>query len=82
VVFLDVMRGTVRGNVEHAISDFQIVNHGFAAESGGAAGGSIDVQTRSGLNRPHGDAFVFVQNGALNNPTPWPIPVQARRKPG
>jgi hypothetical protein len=49
-----------------AISDFQIVNHGFAAESGGGAGGSIDVQTRSGVNRIHGDAFTFVQNGALN----------------
>ncbi len=49
-----------------AISDFQIVNHGFVAESGGAAGGAIDVQTRMGLDRPHGDTFVFVQNGALN----------------
>jgi hypothetical protein len=53
-----------------AISDFQIVNHGFAAESGGGAGGSIDVQTRSGLNRVHGDAFMFVQNGALNGTPP------------
>ena len=49
-----------------AISDFQIVNHGFSAESGGGAGGSIDVQTRTGANRHHGDAFVFAQNGALN----------------
>ena len=49
-----------------AISDFQIVNHGFAAESGGAAGGSIDVQTREGMPLQHGDAFIFVQNGALN----------------
>ncbi|QNI36410.1 TonB-dependent receptor [Edaphobacter albus] len=53
-----------------AISDFQIVNHGFAAQSGGGAGGSIDVQTRSGLNRIHGDAFTFVQNGALNGTQP------------
>jgi hypothetical protein len=53
-----------------AISDFQIVNHGFSAQSGGAAGGSIDVQTRAGLNRPHGDAFVFLQNGALNATPP------------
>jgi len=53
-----------------AISDFQIVNHGFAAESGGGAGGSIDVQTRSGFNRIHGDAFTFVQNGALNATPP------------
>jgi hypothetical protein len=49
-----------------AISDFQIVNHGFSAEAGGAAGGSIDVQTREGMNRVHGDAFIFEQNGALN----------------
>ena len=53
-----------------AISDFQIVNHGFAAESGGGAGGSINVQTRSGVNRIHGDAFTFVQNGALNATPP------------
>jgi len=49
-----------------AINDFQIINHGFAAQSGGGAGGSIDVQTRTGVNRIHGDAFTFVQNGALN----------------
>ncbi|HEY5380757.1 MAG TPA: TonB-dependent receptor [Acidobacteriaceae bacterium] len=53
-----------------AISDFQIVNHGFAAESGGGAGGSIDVQTRTGVNRLHGDAFTFVQNGALDAKPP------------
>jgi hypothetical protein len=49
-----------------AISDFQVVNHGYAAESGGSAGGSVDVETRSGANVMHGDAFLFVQNGALN----------------
>jgi hypothetical protein len=53
-----------------AISDFQIVNHGFAAQAGGGAGGSIDVQTRAGVNRIHGDAFTFVQNGALNGTPP------------
>ena len=49
-----------------AISDFQIVNHGYAAQSGGSAGGSVNVETRSGGNLQHGDAFLFVQNGALN----------------
>jgi hypothetical protein len=49
-----------------AISDFQIVNHGYAAQFGGSAGGSVDVQTRSGGNLQHGDAFLFAQNGALN----------------
>ncbi|HEX5235906.1 MAG TPA: carboxypeptidase regulatory-like domain-containing protein [Silvibacterium sp.] len=49
-----------------AISDFQIVNHGYEAQSGGSAGGSVNVETRSGGNLQHGDAFLFVQNGALN----------------
>lgn len=49
-----------------AISDFQIVNHGFQAQSGGGAGGSIDVQTRLGSDVFHGDDFIFVQNSALN----------------
>lgn len=49
-----------------AISDFQVVNHGYAAQSGGSAGGSVDVETRAGVNTQHGDAFMFVQNGALN----------------
>jgi hypothetical protein len=53
-----------------AISDFQIVNHGFQPQSGGAAGGSMDVQSRVGLNRIHGDAFTFVQNGGLNGTQP------------
>ena len=53
-----------------AISDFQIVNHGFQASAGGGAGGSIDVQTRAGVNRVHGDMFTFVQNGALNGTPP------------
>ncbi len=49
-----------------AISDFQVVNHGYGAQYGGSAGGSVDVETRSGANLQHGDAFLFVQNGALN----------------
>ncbi len=56
-----------------AVSDFQIVNHGFQAQSGGAAGGSIDVATRSGVDLLHGDAFTFVQNGALNGTPPLGI---------
>jgi len=48
------------------VREFQVVNHGLAAESGGAAGGSIDVVTKPGQNIYHGDAFLFVENGALD----------------
>lgn len=43
-----------------------MVNNGLSAESGGGASGPINVITKSGVNTLHGDAFVFVQNGALN----------------
>ncbi|HUX43218.1 MAG TPA: carboxypeptidase regulatory-like domain-containing protein [Terracidiphilus sp.] len=61
-----------------AISDFQIVNHGYAAQWGGSAGGSMDAETRSGTNMQHGDVFLFVQNGALNG---TPALETAPRKP-
>src|SRR5260221_7615747 len=48
------------------VQEFQVVNNGLLAESGGASGGSINVITRSGTNTVHGDAFLFAQDGALN----------------
>jgi hypothetical protein len=49
------------------VREFQVVQNGWFAENGGAAGG-INVVTRSGANTLHGDAFVFAQSGALNAP--------------
>ncbi len=48
------------------IREFQVVNTGISAESGGSAGGAINVITKSGTNLLHGDAFLFVQNAASN----------------
>ena len=48
------------------MQEFQVVNNGLSAESGGGASGPINVITKPGVNTLHGDAFVFVQNGALN----------------
>lgn len=53
------------------VQEFQVVNSGLSAESGGASGGSINVVTRVGANDLHGDAFVFVENGALNAGDPF-----------
>ena len=53
------------------VSEFQVVNNGLSAESGGASGGSINVITRSGTNVIHGDAFLFAQDGALNARDPF-----------
>jgi Carboxypeptidase regulatory-like domain/TonB dependent receptor/TonB-dependent Receptor Plug Domain len=53
------------------VQEFQVVNNGLSAESGGASGGSINVITRSGTNDIHGDAFIFVQDAALNARDPF-----------
>jgi hypothetical protein len=53
------------------VQEFQVVNNGLSAESGGASGGSINVITRSGTNSVHGDAFLFAQDGALNARDPF-----------
>src|SRR5712664_2785441 len=53
------------------VQEFQVVNNGLSAESGGASGGSINVITRSGTNTVHGDAFLFAQDGAFNERDPF-----------
>jgi hypothetical protein len=53
------------------VQEFQVVNNGLSAESGGASGGSINVITRSGTNLIHGDAFLFAQDAALNARDPF-----------
>lgn len=53
------------------VQEFQVVQNGLSAESGGASGGSINVITRSGANAIHGDAFLFVQDAALNARDPF-----------
>ncbi len=53
------------------VQEFQVVNNGISAESGGASGGSINVVTKTGSNALHGDAFIFLQNGSLNARDPF-----------
>jgi len=53
------------------VQEFQVVTAGLSAETGGASGGSINVVTRIGANQIHGDAFLFLQNGALNARNPF-----------
>src|SRR5712671_2805752 len=53
------------------VQEFQVVSNGLSAESGGASGGSINVITRSGTNKVHGDAFLFAQDGAFNARDPF-----------
>src|SRR5579863_2267446 len=67
----DEFTGSVRTELSpEIVQEFQVVNNGLSAESGGGASGPINVVTKSGVNTLRGDAFVFVQNGVLNAKEP------------
>src|SRR2546421_10982808 len=61
------------------VREFQIVNNGLSAEFGGAAGGAINVVTKTGANEWHGDVFTFLQNERFNARGPFSDPSQTTR---
>ena len=49
-----------------SISEFRIITNNFNAEYGNFSGGQINVVTKSGTNRFHGDLFEFLRNTDLD----------------
>ena len=49
-----------------SIQEFNLQSSLFTAEYGNAAGGVVNIVTKSGTNDIHGDAFEFLRNGSLN----------------
>jgi len=49
-----------------ALSEFVLQTRTYSAEFGTAAGAVVNVSTKSGTNQFHGDAWDYIQNGALN----------------
>ena len=53
----------VRATVsQEAVQEFQIITNGYSAEYGRAAGGVVNIITRSGSNEFHGDVFGYLRN--------------------
>ncbi len=50
-----------------AIQEFRVVTNNFDAEFGKFAGGIVNVVTKSGTNRFHGNGFEFVRNSDLDS---------------
>lgn len=49
-----------------SIQEFNLQSANFSAEYGNAAGGVVNIVTKSGTNQLHGSAFEFLRNGDLN----------------
>ncbi|MBL8211554.1 MAG: carboxypeptidase regulatory-like domain-containing protein [Bryobacterales bacterium] len=58
--------GIVIMPVIDAIQEFKVATGNFSSEFGRAAGGVVNVQTRSGTNEFHGNVFEFFRNSALD----------------
>ncbi|MEP7343507.1 MAG: TonB-dependent receptor, partial [Acidobacteriota bacterium] len=55
---------------QDAVQEFQVNTNSFAAEFGHAAGGTINVVTKSGTNSFHGTGFEFFRDASLNAKRP------------
>ena len=76
----------VRSTVsQEAVQEFQIITNGYAPEYGRAAGGVVNIITRSGSNDFHGDVFGFLRNRNFQAVNPFstvPNPAYTRVQAG
>jgi hypothetical protein len=49
-----------------AVEEFKIQNSSFTAQYGWSTGNVIDVTTKSGTNKFHGDGYMFYRNAAMD----------------
>jgi hypothetical protein len=64
------------------IQEFKVVGHDAKAEFGGAAGGVVNMVSKSGGNKLHGSAFEFVRNDAFDARNSFDVCTTARCRPG
>ena len=76
----------VRSTVsQEAVQEFQIITNSYAAEYGRAAGGVVNIITRSGANDFHGDVYGFLRNRDFQAVNPFstaPDPAYTRVQAG
>lgn len=76
----------VRSTVsQEDVQEFQIITNSYAAEYGRAAGGVVNIITRSGSNEFHGDVYGYLRNRdfqAVNPFSTTPNPAYTRVQAG
>ncbi len=83
---IDNSTNGVRSTVsQEDVQEFQIITNGYAAEYGRAAGGVVNIITRSGSNAFHGDVFGYLRNRNFQATNPFstvPNPAYTRVQAG
>ncbi len=67
---------------QESVQEFRVVNNSFGAEYGRAAGGIVNIVTKSGTNNVHGDVYEYFQNSAADARgllQPAPLPHELRQ---
>ncbi len=60
--------GSVRSSIsQEAVQEFQVNRNSFSSELGGAAGGAINIVTKSGTNDVHGTIFGLLRNRSFQS---------------
>src|SRR5499425_872490 len=76
--FVSMLSGVQRSTPpQESVQEFRVVNNSFGAEYGRAAGGIVNIVTKSGTNNLHGSLYEYLQNSAadarsLLQPAPLP----------
>jgi Carboxypeptidase regulatory-like domain/TonB dependent receptor len=69
---IDNSTNGVRSTVsQEAVQEFQIIPNSYAAEYGRAAGGVVNIVTRSGSNDFHGDVYGYLRNRSFQAVNPF-----------
>jgi Carboxypeptidase regulatory-like domain/TonB dependent receptor len=83
---IDNATNGVRSTVsQEAVQEFQIITNSYAAEYGRAAGGVVNIITRSGSNQFHGDVYGYLRDRdfqAVNPFSTTPNPAYTRVQAG
>ncbi|HTT33938.1 MAG TPA: TonB-dependent receptor [Methylomirabilota bacterium] len=81
--FVSMLTGVQRSTPpQESVQEFRVVNNSFGAEYGRAAGGIVNIVTKSGTNDLHGSVYDYLQNNAADARymlQPAPLPHELRQ---
>jgi Carboxypeptidase regulatory-like domain/TonB dependent receptor len=81
--FVSMLSGVQRSTPpQESVQEFRVVNNSFGAEYGRAAGGIVNIVTKSGTNTFHGSIYEYLQNSAADARSllqPAPLPHELRQ---